>query len=138
MINIQTYNKRVTDVSNNRFGLQLWRMELPQTIDHRLLSIGFLFFGIHNTAIKNFHTDRLTKWFIYAALPFKIETYPHALHPGHGPQRSEGAQGPHGLEGLYAPRPQQRSREVDQGHLVVLVGQFIAIHIILRELDDLS
>ena len=100
-------------------------MELIQTIIHRLLD-RYLHFLLKNTQYSNTKTflqaDGPTKWFIDTALQLKSVTYPHALHPGHGPERSEGAQGPHGLEGLDAPSPQQRSREVDQRHLVVLVG----------------
>ena len=45
------------------------------------------------------------------------QTYPHSLHPGHGPEGPESSEGPHGLEGLDPAGPQQRGREVDQGHL---------------------
>ena len=65
-------------------------------------------------------------------------TYPHALHPGHGPEWPECPECPHGLECLDTPRTQQGRREVDQRHLqaVSLIGVSAKLMVMLEMLGN--
>lgn len=46
-------------------------------------------------------------------------TYPHALHPGHGPQGTQRAQRSHRFERLNFSRAGQGCHKVNQGHLQI-------------------